>query len=312
MLDKINEYISIKNVSKVYKNKFHALKNINLEINKGEILALLGPNGAGKSTLINILCGLTLASKGNITIEGIDIIKESKKIKSMIGLVPQELHLEAFETIFDNVSYSRGLWGKSRNDKYINNLLKKLKLSNKKNSLLMQLSGGMKRRVLIAKALSHEPQILFLDEPSAGVDIELRKEMWDVIYNLKKEGVTIILTTHYIEEAEEIADRVAFINNGKIILVEKTKVLLDKAGNNKLVITFKNPVKKIPKFFNKYNFKISPDNRDIEVLLSKKKNEVSDILIKLKKNKLNYVDFNLKKRSLESIFVDHIKKKKHD
>ena len=238
------DFIQIKKVSKIYKNKFAALKNIDLNIQEGEIFALLGPNGAGKSTLINVLCGITYHSKGTILIDGIDLTKNRKKIKSLIGLVPQELHLEAFETVFDNVNYSRGLWGKKKDDNYILNLLKKLNLDDKKNNLLMQLSGGMKRRVLIAKALSHNPKILFLDEPSAGVDIELRKEMWDIIYSLKKEGVTIILTTHYIEEAEEIADRVAFINNGKIILVEDKNVLLNKLGNNKLVFTLDKSFKK--------------------------------------------------------------------
>ena len=210
-------FIKIEKLTKRYQNGFLALNNINLNIKKGEIFALLGPNGAGKSTLINVICGLAYHTSGKITVNTIDLEKNRKKIKSLIGLVPQELHLEAFETVFDNIRYSRGLWGKKDDNEYILSLLKKLNLFDKKNNLLMQLSGGMKRRVLIAKALSHNPKILFLDEPSAGVDIELRKEMWDIIYSLKSEGVTIILTTHYIDEAEEIADRVAFINNGKII-----------------------------------------------------------------------------------------------
>ena len=208
--------IKINNLKKTFQGGLEALKGVNLEIQRGEILALLGPNGAGKTTLINAICGIVLPTSGTISVDGYDVVKDFRKTRSMIGLVPQELHLEAFETVFDNVNYSRGLWGKKKDDNYILNLLKKLNLDDKKNNLLMQLSGGMKRRVLIAKALSHNPRILFLDEPSAGVDIELRKEMWDIIYTLKKEGVTIILTTHYIEEAEEIADRVAFINNGKI------------------------------------------------------------------------------------------------
>ena len=305
-------FIQIKKVSKIYKNKFEALKNIDLNIQEGEIFALLGPNGAGKSTLINVLCGITYHSEGNIFINGVDLTKNRKKIKSLIGLVPQELHLEAFETVFDNVNYSRGLWGKKKDDNYILNLLKKLNLDDKKNNLLMQLSGGMKRRVLIAKALSHNPRILFLDEPSAGVDIELRKEMWDIIYTLKKEGVTIILTTHYIEEAEEIADRVAFINNGKIILVEDKNVLLNKLGNNKLVFTLDKSFKKVPAVLNKYSYKISKNKSCIEFFLSKEKNEVSDILLSIKKSKIDYLDFNIEKRSLESIFVDFIKKEKND
>ena len=305
-------YIEIKKVSKIYKNNFAALKNIELNIQKGEIFALLGPNGAGKSTLINVLCGLTYHSEGSIFIDGIDLSKNRKKIKSLIGLVPQELHLEAFETVIDNINYSRGLWGKQRDEGYILSLLKKLNLEDKKNNILMQLSGGMKRRVLIAKALSHNPSILFLDEPSAGVDIELRKEMWDIIYALKKEGVTIILTTHYIEEAEEIADRVAFINNGKIILVEDKNVLLNKLGNNKLVFTLDKNFKKIPAILNEYPYKVNKDKSLIEFFLSKEKNEVSDILLSIKKSNLGYLDFNIEKRSLESIFVDFIKKEKND
>ena len=305
-------YIQIKQVSKIYKNKFTALKNVDLNIQKGEIFALLGPNGAGKSTLINVLCGLTYHSKGSVTINGMNLSENRKKIKSMIGLVPQELHLEAFETVLDNINYSRGLWGKHKDDNYILGLLKKLNLDDKKNNLLMQLSGGMKRRVLIAKALSHNPTILFLDEPSAGVDIELRKEMWEIIYALKKEGVTIILTTHYIEEAEEIADRVAFINNGKIILVEDKQVLLNKLGNNKLVFTFKKPFQKIPSLLNKYPHKVNRRKSTIEFFLSKDKSEVSDILFSFKKSKTQYLEFNIEKRSLESIFVDYIKKEKND
>ena len=302
--------ISIEKLYKTYKNGFAALNKVNLNIKEGEIFALLGPNGAGKSTLINILCGLTHHSSGNITVAGYDLVKNRKKIKTLIGLVPQELHLESFETVFDNINYSRGLWGKTENHNYTNNLLKKLNLEDKKYNLLMQLSGGMKRRVLIAKALSHNPKILFLDEPSAGVDIELRKEMWKVIYSLKKEGVTIILTTHYIEEAEEIADRVAFINNGKIILVEDKKVLLKKLGNSKLVLNLALVLNKVPVFLKNYNFKMSKNKKVIEILLTKKKNEISDIIISLNKNKIIVTDLNIKKRSLESIFVDYIKKRK--
>ena len=309
MVNMSNNYIEIKNVSKIYNNNFIALQNINLNIIKGEIFALLGPNGAGKSTLINVLCGLTHHSSGNIFIDNLDISQNRKKIKTMIGLVPQELHLESFETVLDNVNYSRGLWGKEKNEKYVLNLLKKLNLESKKNSLLMQLSGGMKRRVLIAKALSHQPIILFLDEPSAGVDIELRKEMWEIIYNLKKEGVTIILTTHYIEEAEEIADRVAFINDGKIILVEDKKTLLNKLGNNKLVFTFNKIINKVPSFIKKYPHKVNKDKNTLEILLSKDKREVSEILINIEKSNIDYLDFTIKKRSLEGIFVDFIKKK---
>ena len=218
--------IEINNLSKVYDDGFNALKNINLDIKKGEILAMLGPNGAGKTTLINIICGIVKPTSGKVSVEGFDIINDYRETRSRIGLVPQELTLEQFETVFNNVSYSRGLYGKKPDPSYIEKILKQLSLWDKKDSILRQLSGGMKRRVLIAKALSHEPQILFLDEPTAGVDVELRQEMWKVVQSLRETGVTIILTTHYIEEAEAIADRVGVINQGEIIVVEKKKELL--------------------------------------------------------------------------------------
>ncbi len=217
--------ILIKDLSKVYDNGFDALKKINLDIKKGEILAMLGPNGAGKTTLINIICGIVKPTSGRVSVEGFDILDDYRETRSRIGLVPQELTLEQFETVFNNVSYSRGLYGKKPDPSHIEKVLKQLGLWDKKDSILRQLSGGMKRRVLIAKALSHEPQILFLDEPTAGVDVELRQEMWKVVQSLRETGVTIILTTHYIEEAEAIADRVGVINQGEIIVVEKKKEL---------------------------------------------------------------------------------------
>ena len=215
--------ILINNLSKVYDNGFNALKNINLKIRKGEIFAMLGPNGAGKTTLISIICGIVNPTSGNVSVDDYDIIKDYRETRSRIGLVPQELTLEQFETVFNNVSYSRGLYGKKADPNHIEKVLKQLSLWDKKDLKLRQLSGGMKRRVLIAKALSHEPTILFLDEPTAGVDVELRKEMWQVVENLRKTGVTIILTTHYIEEAEAIADRVGVINQGEIVVVDETK-----------------------------------------------------------------------------------------
>ena len=228
--------ILINNLSKVYDNGFNALKNINLKIRKGEIFAMLGPNGAGKTTLISIICGIVNPTSGNVTVDDYDIIKDYRETRSRIGLVPQELTLEQFETVFNNVSYSRGLYGKKADPNHIEKVLKQLSLWDKKDLKLRQLSGGMKRRVLIAKALSHEPTILFLDEPTAGVDVELRKEMWQVVENLRKTGVTIILTTHYIEEAEAIADRVGVINQGEIVVVDETKELLKKMGHKKLTI----------------------------------------------------------------------------
>ena len=212
--------IVINSLSKVYDNGFNALKKVSLEVKQGEILAMLGPNGAGKTTLISIICGIVTPSSGTVMVDGFDIIKDYRETRSRIGMVPQELSLESFETVFDTVSYSRGLYGKSPKPEHIEKILKDLSLWDKKDQRLRQLSGGMKRRVLIAKALSHEPKILFLDEPTAGVDVELRKEMWEVVDTLRKTGVTIILTTHYIEEAEAIADRVGVINQGEIILVE--------------------------------------------------------------------------------------------
>ena len=228
--------IVINNLSKVYDNGFNALKNINLNIKKGEIFAMLGPNGAGKTTLISIICGIVKPSSGKVTVEDFDIIEDYRETRSRIGLVPQELTLEQFETVFNNVSYSRGLYGKKPDPKHIEKVLKQLSLWDKKDLILRKLSGGMKRRVLIAKALSHEPKILFLDEPTAGVDVELRQEMWKVVKSLREIGVTIILTTHYIEEAEAIADRVGVINQGEIIIVEQKKELIKKMGRKVLSV----------------------------------------------------------------------------
>ena len=234
--------ISINNLSKAYDNGFEALKKVNLEIKKGEIIALLGPNGAGKTTLISIICGIVTPSSGKVTVENFDIIEDYRETRSRIGLVPQELTLELFETVFNNVSYSRGLNGKKPNPKHIEKILKDLSMWDKKDLRLRQLSGGMKRRVLIAKALSHEPSILFLDEPTAGVDVELRRDMWKVVEDLRKTGVTIILTTHYIEEAEAIADRVAVINQGEIIVIDETKELLKKMGQKKLSVNLQSEI----------------------------------------------------------------------
>ena len=259
----MNNYISINNLSKIYSNKFHALNNINLDIKKGEIFALLGPNGAGKTTLINIICGIVSPTSGKITVNNFDIISNYKKARSLIGIVPQELTVEAFETVFDNVSYSRGLYGKSSNPQYIESLLKELSLWDKKSNRLRELSGGMKRRILIAKALSHEPKILFLDEPTASVDVELRKDMWEVVKKLKSKGVTIILTTHYIEEAEEIADRVGIINKGKIILVDEKNDLIKKMGQKKLIIDLQSSIKSLPILLKNFNLELNNEGNKI-------------------------------------------------
>ncbi|MDC0544584.1 ABC transporter ATP-binding protein, partial [Candidatus Pelagibacter sp.] len=256
--------IIIKNLSKVYKNGFNALKTINLNIKKGEIFAMLGPNGAGKTTLISIICGIVKPSSGKVTVDNFDIIDDYRETRSRIGLVPQELTLEQFETVFNNVSYSRGLYGKKPDPKHIEKILKQLSLWDKKDQRLRQLSGGMKRRVLIAKALSHEPSILFLDEPTAGVDVELRQDMWKIVEELRATGVTIILTTHYIEEAEAIADRVGVINQGEIIVVEETKELLKKMGHKKLTVELQDEISKIPDNLDKYKLVLGKNKMSID------------------------------------------------
>ena len=256
--------ISIKNLSKIYKNGFEALKKINLNIKKGEIFAMLGPNGAGKTTLISIICGIVTPSSGTVTVDDFDIIDDYRETRSRIGLVPQELTLEQFETVFNNVSYSRGLYGKKPDPQHIEKILKQLSLWDKKDQRLRQLSGGMKRRVLIAKALSHEPSILFLDEPTAGVDVELRQDMWKIVEELRSTGVTIILTTHYIEEAEAIADRVGVINQGEIIVVEETKELLKKMGHKKLTVELQDEITEIPDSLDKYKLVLGNNKMSID------------------------------------------------
>jgi len=305
----MNNYISINNLSKIYSNKFHALNNINLDIKKGEIFALLGPNGAGKTTLINIICGIVSPTTGKITVNNFDIISNYKKARSLIGIVPQELTLEAFETVFDNVSYSRGLYGKSSNPQYIESLLKELSLWDKKSNRLRELSGGMKRRILIAKALSHEPKILFLDEPTASVDVELRKDMWEVVKKLKSKGVTIILTTHYIEEAEEIADRVGIINKGKIILVDEKNDLIKKMGQKKLIIDLQSSIKSLPILLKNLNLELNNEgNKIIYTYDTKNENTgITSLLQTLRDEGIKLKDINTKQSSLENIFINLVK-----
>ena len=305
----MNNYISINNLSKIYSNKFHALNNINLDIKKGEIFALLGPNGAGKTTLINIICGIVAPTSGKITVNNFDIISNYKKARSMIGIVPQELTVEAFETVFDNVSYSRGLYGKSSNPQYIESLLKELSLWDKKSNRLRELSGGMKRRILIAKALSHEPKILFLDEPTASVDVELRKDMWEVVKKLKSKGVTIILTTHYIEEAEEIADRVGIINKGKIILVDEKYELIKKMGQKKLIIDLQSSIKSLPILLKNLNLELNNEgNKIIYTYDTKNENTgITSLLQTLRDEGIKLKDINTEQSSLENIFINLVK-----
>mgnify|MGYP003326993832 FL=1 len=301
--------ITIKDLSKVYDNGFKALKKINLDIKKGEIIALLGPNGAGKTTLISIICGIVTPSSGKVTVEDFDIIDDYRETRSRIGLVPQELTLELFETVFNNVSYSRGLNGKKPNPKHIEKILKDLSMWDKKDLRLRQLSGGMKRRVLIAKALSHEPSILFLDEPTAGVDVELRRDMWKVVEDLRKTGVTIILTTHYIEEAEAIADRVAVINQGEIIVIDKTDELLKKMGHKKLTINLQNELNKVPDSLEPYNLEIGSDKKSVNYTynVNAESTGITNLLKDLKDAGLKLQDLKTEQTTLEKIFVSLVK-----
>jgi ABC-2 type transport system ATP-binding protein len=304
-----NNQITINNLSKVYKNGFNALKSINLNIKKGEIFAMLGPNGAGKTTLISIICGIVKPSSGKVTVDNFDIINDYRETRSRIGLVPQELTLEQFETVFNNVSYSRGLYGKKPDPLHIEKILKQLSLWDKKDQRLRQLSGGMKRRVLIAKALSHEPSILFLDEPTAGVDVELRQDMWKIVEELRSTGVTIILTTHYIEEAEAIADRVGVINQGEIIVVEETKELLKKMGHKKLTVELQDEISQIPDSLDKYKLVLGKNNMSIDYTYNVQAEQtgITNLLQDIKDAGLKLKDLKTEQSTLEKIFVSLVK-----
>ena len=304
-----NNQIVINDLSKVYDNGFKALKNINLDIKKGEIFAMLGPNGAGKTTLISIICGIVTPSSGKVTVDNFDIINDYRETRSRIGLVPQELTLEQFETVFNNVSYSRGLYGKKPNPSHIEKILKQLSLWDKKDLRLRQLSGGMKRRVLIAKSLSHEPKILFLDEPTAGVDVELRQDMWKIVESLRETGVTIILTTHYIEEAEAIADRVGVINQGEIIIVDKTETLLKKMGHKKLTVDLQEEINEIPKSLKKYNLILGNNKMSVEYTYNVQATQtgITNLLQDLKDAGLKLKDLKTEQSTLEKIFVNLVR-----
>ena len=301
--------IIINDLSKVYVNGFTALKSVNLNIKKGEIFAMLGPNGAGKTTLISIICGIVKPSSGIVTVDGFDIIDDYRETRSRIGLVPQELTLEQFETVFNNVSYSRGLYGKKPNPQHIEKILKQLSLWDKKDLRLRQLSGGMKRRVLIAKSLSHKPTILFLDEPTAGVDVELRQDMWKIVEELRKTGVTIILTTHYIEEAEAIADRVGVINQGEIIIVEETKELLKKMGHKKLTVELQDEISEIPDSLEKYKLVLRNNKMSIDYTYNVQAEQtgITNLLQDLKDAGLKLKDLKTEQSTLEKIFVSLVK-----
>jgi len=297
--------ISVKGLTKTYKGGFQALKRIDLDIRKGEIFALLGPNGAGKTTLISIICGIVNASTGTVTADGLDIVADYRTVRSRIGLVPQELQTDAFETVLATVSYSRGLYGRAPDKAYIKTVLSDLSLWDKRDSKILALSGGMKRRVMIAKALSHEPTILFLDEPTAGVDVELRRDMWTLVRRLRENGVTIILTTHYIEEAEAMADRVGVISKGEIILVDDKRALMEKLGKKELKIQLQAPIRAIPESLSSYGLQLSADGTEITYGFDAQHEGtgISALMRQLSATGLEFKDLQTRQSSLEDIFV---------
>ncbi len=304
MVERMPPIISIKNVVKSYASGLQALKSIDLEIDKGEIFALLGPNGAGKTTLINIICGIVTASGGTVTADGHDIVRDFRAARAKIGLVPQELSTDAFETVWATVSFSRGLFGRAPNPAFIEGLLRDLSLLDKRNSKIMTLSGGMKRRVMIAKALSHEPQILFLDEPSAGVDVELRRDMWSLVRGLRDKGVTIILTTHYIEEAEEMADRIGVINKGALILVEGKQELMKKLGKKRLTLHLQHPIDGVPAELAPWGLKLESDGNDLVYTVDGANSiDISSLLKRMSELSIVIKDLQTHQSSLEDIFV---------
>ena len=297
--------ISVDRLSKTYGSGFHALRDINLDIYRGEIFALLGPNGAGKTTLISIICGIVNPTSGAVSVDGHDIIARYRKARSLIGLVPQELTTDAFETVWNTVSFSRGLFGKPANPGYVEKVLRELSLWDRKDSKIITLSGGMKRRVMIAKALSHEPQILFLDEPTAGVDVELRKDMWQTVRGLRASGVTIILTTHYIEEAEQMADRIGVINKGEIILVEQKAELMRKLGKKQLMLQLDLRLDAVPPALASYDLTLSPDGDELIYTYDSngRRSEIASLLADLAQAGIRFRDLQTKESSLEDIFV---------
>ena len=296
--------ISISGVTKSYATGFQALKLVNLEIARGEIFALLGPNGAGKTTLINIVCGIVTASSGTVTADGHDIVRDYRAARSMIGLVPQELSTDAFETVWATVCFSRGLFGRAPNPRFIEGLLRDLSLLDKRDSKIMTLSGGMKRRVMIAKALSHEPQILFLDEPTAGVDVELRRDMWNLVRGLREKGVTIILTTHYIEEAEEMADRIGVINKGTLMLVEDKKELMKKLGKKQLTLHLRSPLPQVPSELQSWDLELKAEGMDLVYTVDSADSvDISMLLKRLSELSIEIKDLQTHQSSLEDIFV---------
>ena len=303
--------ISVQGLSKKYETGFHALNNIHLDILRGEIFALLGPNGAGKTTLINIICGIAKSSAGTVMADGHDIISDFRQVRSKIGLVPQELFTDAFETVWATVNFSRGLFGKPADPAFIEKLLRDLSLWDKRDSKIMTLSGGMKRRVMIAKALSHEPKILFLDEPTAGVDVELRRDMWEMVRGLRANGVTIILTTHYIEEAEEMADRIGVIHKGEIILVENKAALMEKLGKKQLKLLLQSPLTRIPQELTGHPLELSPDGNTLIYTFDAQSEQtgIAGLLRQLNEHGIDFKSLQSSESSLEEIFVNLVREK---
>ena len=304
------DILQIRNLTKAYENGFHALKSVNLDVKEGEILALLGPNGAGKTTLISAICGLTNITEGEVIVGGHNVQTEPLKTRRLISLVPQEITIEPFEKVIGTVRFSRGLFGLAPDDAYIEQILKRLSLWEKRDNRNMTLSGGMKRRVLIAKALSHKPKLLFLDEPTAGVDVELRNDMWQIVEELKKEGVTIILTTHYIEEAEEVADRIAIINHGEISLVEEKQALMSRLGRKDLTLELQTPLQAIPKSLSKFDLTLSEDKQSLRYVYDTKSERigVTSLLTALNEADIKFKDLQTHTSSLEEIFVSLVQK----
>ncbi|MCK5904755.1 MAG: ABC transporter ATP-binding protein [Gammaproteobacteria bacterium] len=299
------DFLTIDALSKTYANGFEALKTINLRVKEAEILALLGPNGAGKTTLISTICGISKFTSGKITLAGHDIVQNYRAARKMIGMVPQELSLEPFETVMNTLRFSRGLFGKAPDDSYLEEILEQLSLLDKRNSQILELSGGMKRRLSIAKALSHEPQLLFLDEPTAGVDVELRKDMWLLVRRLRNEGVTVILTTHYIEEAEAIADRVGIIDKGQLLLVEEKESLMQRLGQKQLTIELQDPLKDLPSKLSDYDIVLAADRQSLIYTYNMRSGRtgINQILSNLTQSGIIFKDLQTKQSSLEDIFM---------